>query len=236
MLLDCTDCKVCQQTLKSGFSGGQGMTEHNYGDDYTESYLDQLSKSFERSRELGFGDSPRVDTNDRMSDSTLAELQGLIYEEVYPLLKGQFHFYWGNSCQLLSAHAFAVLVAWGYKAEIIIGEVDVNGTLEFDTAIESLVVEMRETEQSSQGQEVHVWVSLGADIIVDCGLPDRMIKNYKVPERYMPPIMIDRASNLSRKFRARHMPMLIGDSFLAKTNELDTHELVLHYRKRFGTE
>ncbi|WP_455886906.1 hypothetical protein [Pseudomonas rustica] len=211
------------------------MTEHNYDDDYTESFLDQLSKSFERSKTLGFGDSPRVETNDRMSDAALVELQGLIYEEVYPLLKGQFHFYWGNGCQLLSAHAFAILVAKGYKAEIIIGEVDINGTLEFDTAIDSLVSQMRAVEQSSRGQELHVWVSLGADIIVDCGLPDRMIKNYKFPERHMPPIMIDRASNLSRKFRARHMPMAIGDSFLSKTNKIDTAELVRHYRKRFGT-
>lgn len=211
------------------------MTEHNYEDDYTESYLHQLSKSFERSRELGFGDCPRVNTTNRMSDAALVELKGLICEEVYPLLKGQFHFYWGNSCQLLSAHAFAILVAKGYEAEIIIGEVDVGGTLEFDTAIDSLVGEMRAVEQSSGGQEIHVWVSLGGDIVVDCGLPDRMIKNYKFPERYMPPIMIDRASNLSRKFRARHMPMVIGDSYLAKTNEIDTAELVRHYRKRFGT-
>jgi hypothetical protein len=212
------------------------MTEHNYDEDYTGSYLDQLSKSFERSRVLGFGDSPRVDTNSRMSDSALAELQGLIYEELYPLLKGKFHFYWGNSCQLLSAHAFAILVAKGYKAEIIIGEIDINGTLEFDTAIDSLVAEMNAIEQSSGGQEVHVWVSLGADIIVDCGLPDRMIKNYKIPERYMPPIMIGRASNLSSTFRARHMPMVIGDSYLAKTNEIDTAELIRHYRRRFGAE
>ena len=35
-------------------------------------------------------------------------------------------------------------------------------------------------------------------------------KNYKFPERYMPPIMIDRTSNLSSKFWARHMPMVIG--------------------------
>ena len=211
------------------------MTGHNYDDDYTESYLDQLSDSFERSRALGFGDSPRVRTNERMPDAALAELQSLIYEEVFPLLKEQFHFYWGNSCQLLSAHAFAILVAKGYKAEIIIGEVDVNGTLEFYTSIDSLVAEMKAIEQSCSGQEIHVWVSLGADIIVDCGLPDRMIKNYKFPERYMPPIMIDRSSNLSSKFRARHLPMVIGDSFLAKTNEIDTAELVRHYCKRFGT-
>ena len=211
------------------------MTEHNYDDDYTESYLDQLSNSFVRSRALGFGDNPRVRTNERMPDAALAELQSLIHEEVFPLLKGQFHFYWGDSCQLLSAHAFAILVGKGYKAEIIIGEVDVNGTLEFDTSIDSLVAEMEAIEQSYSGQEIHVWVSLGADIIVDCGLPDRMIKNYKFPERYMPPIMIDSASNLSRKYRARHIPMVIGDSFLAKTNEIDTAELVRHYRKRLGT-
>lgn len=52
----------------------------------------------------------------------------------------------------------------------------------------------------------------------------------------MPPITIDRASNLSRKFRGRHMPMVIGDSYLAKTNKIDTAELVPHYRTRFGTE
>lgn len=211
------------------------MKEHNYDDDYTESYLDQLSESFERSRLLCFGTNPRVSADECMADSALVELQEVIYDEVYPLLKNQFNFYWGNSCQLLSAHAFAVLVAKGYKAEIIIGEVDVNGTLEFDTTIESLVGEMRAVEKSRRGQEIHVWVSLGADIIVDCGLPDRMLKNYKFPEHLMPPIMIERTSNLSRKFRARHMPIVIGDSFLAKTNELDTAELVRHYRKRFGT-
>lgn len=208
------------------------MGEIDYrSEDYTDTYLDLLSDAFERSKILGFGSNPSVTTKETIDEQSLVNLQKYAYDELFPSLYSLIPFYWGNSCQLLSVHAFAILRAKGFDAELIIGEVDIGGTLEFDTNVDILRHEMESVKAQSGGQELHVWVSLGADVIVDCGLPDRMIKNYRFPEKYMPPIMVDTACNLSRKFKARHQPMILGADFLAKTNDLNTVELVRHYRK-----
>ena len=208
------------------------MTGSKYEvENYTTEYLKLLSSALTRSALIGFGDNPRISTSKSVSQEQLSELQSFAYNELYPELKNILPIYWGNSCQLLSAHACAVLNSKGYNAELIIGEVEINGTLEFDTNIDTLRRELDSQEDRCDDQELHVWVSLGSDIIVDCGLPDRMIKNYKVQEKYMPPIMIDTASNLSRQFRARHQPMLLGAEFLAKTNSLNMGELINHYKK-----
>jgi len=207
------------------------MSESN---NYSDTYLDLLICAFERSRLLGFGSDPGVTAAANIDQDVLNSLQKYIYDEMCPLLFSFFPAYWGNSCQILSAHTYAILRAKGFDAELIIGDVNVNGTQEFDTSVDDLHSEMNSVEMQSRGQELHVWVSLGADIILDCGLPDRMIRRYNFPERYMPPIMIDTASNLTKKFRTRHQPLVIGTHFLKKTNGLDTNDLVKHYRTQFG--
>ncbi len=175
-----------------------------------------------------------VGLKETVDDDFLASLQGFMFENLYPHLYGILPTYWGNSCQFLSAHIFSCLRSMGINCDIVVGEVEVNGTLECDATLENLQQEYLSEKPLSGDQLIHAWVSLGGDSIIDAGLPDRIIKNYQFPERFMPPIMVGRASDLSKKFRARHQPLLVGAEYIGKTNQINYLSMHEAYAKFFS--
>jgi len=206
------------------------MTEDKHlGESYSEKYLELMSIAINESLALGFTNKPRVGAHENISNESLDSVQNLAFERLHPHLYNVIPGYWGNSCQTLSTYVFAYLTSIGIKCDIVIGEVEINGTLEFDTTLSNLRHEYQSPVELHGGQHLHAWVSLGGDTIVDAGLPDRMIKNYNVPEKNMPPIIVGRASEISRKFRARHQPLVIGTDFLAKTNSYNPLDILEKY-------
>jgi hypothetical protein len=206
------------------------MPEDKYSTEiYSEKYLALMDIAISESLALGFMNAPRVGAAEYISNEVLESTQKLAFDRLYPDLYKILPRYWGNSCQTLSTHVFAYLTSIGIRCDIVIGEVEVNGTLEFDTTLSNLKHEYQSPVEIHGGQYLHAWVSLGGDTIIDAGLPDRMIKNYKFPEKYMPPIMVGRASEISRKFRAQHQPLLIGTDFLAKTNSYNPLDILKKY-------
>lgn len=206
------------------------MHDQKYAlENYSETYLKLMSSALENSLILGFKNKPRIALLENPTNESLEILTEHIFEKIYPHLFEIYPMYWGNSCQLLSSHIFAILTSHGISADIVYGEVEINGTLEFDTTLEGLKNELSSQSPLTGGQCLHAWVSLGGDTIIDAGLPDRMIKNYKFPREYMPPIIVGRATALSRTFRARYQPLLVGTEFLAKTNPPDPLEVLKIY-------
>lgn len=206
------------------------MSEDKYStENYSEKYLALMDIAINESLALGFMNAPKVEVKENISNEILGSTQELAFDRLYPHLYKIVPGYWGNSCQTLSTHVFAYLTSIGVRCDIVIGEVEVNGTLEFDTTLGNLKHEYQSPVELHGEQSLHAWVSLGGDTIIDAGLPDRMIKNYKFPEKYMPLIMIGRASEISRKFRARHQPLLIGTDFIAKTNSYNPLDILNKY-------
>lgn len=189
-----------------------------------------MNSALEKSLDFDFTNKPRISSFESVNNETLDTLQTHVLNEIYPYLFRIHPTYWGNSCQFLSSHIFAILSSQGIVADIVYGEVEVNGTLEFDTSLDELKSDFHAPDLT-RGQNLHAWVSIGGDTIIDAGLPDRMIKNYKFPEKHMPPILIGRASDLSRTYRTRHQPILVGTDFLAKTNPPDPLKLMDIYSK-----
>lgn len=187
---------------------------------YSEQYIELLQIAQENSIALGLP-TPEAWINEKVEDSLIETLQSFMLEAFYPHMYSILPIYWGNSCQFLSAHIYSHLKSVGINCEIIVGEVEINGTPECDATLENLRQEYLSKQPQQGGQLIHAWVSIGGDTIIDAGLPDRIIKNYRFPERFMPPIMVGRASELSAKFRARHQPLLIGAEYIGKTNQLD---------------
>lgn len=206
------------------------MSDDKYSTEiYSEQYLELMEVAINESLALGFTNAPRVGVKENISNDILDSTQELAFDRLYPHLYNIVPGYWGNSCQTLSTHVFAYLTSIGIRCDIVIGEVEINGTLEFDATLGNLKHEYQSPVELHGGQYLHAWVSLGGDTIIDAGLPDRIIKNYKFPEKYMPPIMVGRASEISRKFRARHQPLLIGTDFIAKTNSCNPLDILKEY-------
>lgn len=203
----------------------------NYEDDYSESYREQLSTAIMESKKLGFTRDPLISEQTSVSDDTLDIARDVI-NGISGFLDYVLPGYWGNSCQSLSTNIFAHLNHQGIEANIILGNVIINGTDEFEATLESLRAEVHTVEPLAGHQAVHAWVSLGDDTIIDAALPPRLVKLYNAPPDFNDMILIGRASEMSARFKLRYQPILVGTEFFAKTNPPDPMDLLNDLKQR----
>lgn len=192
---------------------------------YSDIYRHKTIAAVNEAKKLSFPNIPTINPFFAIDDSQLEFLTRYAYETIYPTLYRKLPCYWGDKCQTLAGMLFAQLIEIGIDADIVVGEVNINGTQEYDTVLDDLIQDYLGPQCDSK-QALHVWVTVGDDIIIDPGIPDRMIKHYRFPKNLMPPIMIGRAAVLEEKFKVRHDPMLVGTDFIAKTNSIDPRSLI----------
>ena len=204
-------------------------TTVNYHDDYSNSYREQLANAILESKKLGFIRTSLISEQTHIPDKTL-RITNKLTQELLVLLDNKLPSYWGNSCQTLSSHFFAYLNSQGIAAEIILGNVIINGIDEFETTLESLQREVHASESLPESlpeyQAVHAWVSLGDDTIIDAALPPRLVKHYNAPPQFNDMTLIGRASEMSVRYKLRYEPILVGSEFFAKTNPPDPMDLL----------
>ncbi|MFZ3289080.1 MAG: hypothetical protein WA191_19845 [Telluria sp.] len=207
----------------------QKISDNN--DNYSNEYRARFSQALMNSSTLGFTRDLLISEKNTIADDVLRKVSGLL---------GQFsaHLsvicpgYWGNSCQTLSTNIFAYLNAQGIPADIVIGNVIINGTDEFDTTLELIRDEVLGSKPLDGPQSVHAWISLGDDTIVDAALPPRLVKYYGAPAHFDDMIFIGRASEFSVKYRLHYQPVVVGTEFFAKTNPPDPMELLNDWRRQ----
>lgn len=199
--------------------------------DYSNLYREQLSKAIIESSNLGFRRPPIITPDKPVSEDILSTTSKLLSD-----LSGTFDMilpgYWGESCQTLSTQIFAHLNAWGIPANIVVGNVTVNGTDEFETTLEYLQQEVLATEPLKGVQKLHAWICLGDDTLVDAALPPRLVRNYGAPRQFEDTIFIDRAGKMMERFKIQYVPLLVGTEFFAKTNPPDPMTLLMKLKER----
>lgn len=192
---------------------------------YSDTYRELLTIAIDESRKLGFKRPPIISADAQVPDDVLRETSRLLSE-----ISGIFDLilpgYWGNSCQTLSTNIFARLNHHGIPANIALGNVLVNGTDEFDATLAGLQQEVRSAAPLSGDQNVHAWICLGDDTVIDAALPPRLVKLYKAPQQLNDMIFIGRAEEMDARFGVRYVPLLVGTEFFAKTNPPDPMDLL----------
>lgn len=187
---------------------------------FSDIYRQQLAAAISESERLGFTRPPLISPDERISNDLLRDVSQLIND-----LSGYFDHilpgYWGNSCQTLSTNIFAHLNARGVPANIVLGNVMVNGTDEFEATLQELQAEVRATQPLQGAQNVHAWVSLGDDTIIDAALPPRLVRHYRAPPEFEDMIFIGRGEEMLLRYRCQYVPLLVGTEFFAKTNPPD---------------
>lgn len=195
------------------------------GENYSDIYRRLLAKAFTESKNLGFIRDPLISQTEAVPADRLAAAS-VLADNLSGYLNTILPGYWGSSCQTLSTNFFAHFNSQGIQAEIVLGNVIINGTDEFETSLDSLRREVFSTQPLTGQQVVHAWVSLGDDSIVDAALPPRLARHYKAPQHFEDMIFIGRASYLSSNFKVRYEPILVGSEFFAKTNPPDPMDLL----------
>ena len=95
--------------------------------DFSNLYREQVAAAIFESRKLGFSRPPIISPDTPVADDVLRATSQLIsylsgfFDRVLPI-------YWGNSCQTLSTNIFAHMNARGIPANIVLGNVMINGT------------------------------------------------------------------------------------------------------------
>ncbi|WP_199103893.1 hypothetical protein [Aquitalea sp. ASV11] len=186
------------------------------------SYTDMLVEAFTTSKEVfAFPSPPAIDPTWKISDQDIAKLDYFINHDWALKMGAQMDPYWGDQCQFLAGHIVSYLnMIHNIPAEIIIGEVSINGTLEYDANFEELKQEYFSETRMRGNQNLHAWVSIGGDVIIDAAIGHRLAKNYNVPLKKLPRVMVRRASGFIKSglnFSAKHLPMIYGSDFLEKT-------------------
>lgn len=187
---------------------------------YSDLYRQQLATAILESERLGFTRPPLISPDVQISNELLRNASQLVNH-----LSGLFDYmlpgYWGNSCQTLSTNIFAHLHVRGITANIVLGNVLVDGTDEFEATLEELQTEVRATQPVGGAQNVHAWVSLGDDTIIDAALPPRLVRHYNAPPQFEDMIFIGRSAEMVARFKCQYVPLLVGTEFFAKTNPPD---------------
>ncbi|WP_336936284.1 hypothetical protein [Acinetobacter beijerinckii] len=126
--------------------------------------------------------------------------------------------YWGDMCLDLNAHAFMYLHALGYNVDMVFGNVNVNNSPEdeFNVTKESLKDEYL-NKITHGSQDLHAWVNVGGDIILDFALMPRLIKNYDYPREFGDVICFT-TDILEKNYKLIYKPILVGSDFFATTN------------------
>jgi len=200
-------------------------------DEISQRYRQQLMQGITEAQNLGFDTLPVIKPFERIKNTQLEELNTLCNTEFLHKVKKAPSGYWGTSCIPLSRFIHEFLTEKGFKTDIVIGEVEINTTLEYDTTLEYIRKEY--TTQNKKGEQtIHAWVSLGDDTVIDAALPDRMIKFYKCPPEILPEIIVSRASLLYKDLKVKHIPMVVGEDFIAKTTPTSPFTMMSNWIQR----
>lgn len=193
------------------------------------SWSDQYRKHTEEA--IALADKLRVPNRSRISpsrhvsDAEIETARGVIYDELFDQLELWNPGYWGTRCQTLATMIFAHLATRGFQVDIVVGDVDIQGNSEYDATLEDIIRDY-ESPDISKPQNIHVWVSLGDDVIIDAGLSARLVKYYGMPPEQDPGVVVQRADWLSKGWHSKHIPMFVGTDYIAKTNPINPLSII----------
>jgi hypothetical protein len=186
---------------------------------YSPVYRELALRAIHESQVLSFEPAPADEFVEVVSDTCLLELRKFVQQVLQPSAAAVFTGYRGNICQSMGLYMLDQLHAAGFRADLIVGEVNINGTDEYDTTIEGLRLDWKNGHDGQGSQALHVWASIGDDVIIDGGIGARLSRYYGAQPEFAEEIIVGRATYLADSMRCRYIPMMVGRAFLSRTNE-----------------
>lgn len=198
-------------------------------------YLNLLHQSLDFSNEIGVQNINTKFMELKYQDKhNFQKIVSIVQGELFDYIESFFKFspYLGNMCLDLSAITFMYLKAKGIDAEVIYGNVNINGSPEdeWNTTSDYLKDEFVSKIKNGE-QDVHAWVGVGGDIIIDYALPERLWKNYLYPKEINFPVGY--AHFFEDSLKVQYKPMLIGSDFFKQTNRYNPLDDIFGFKDFF---
>lgn len=198
---------------------------------WSDKYKKHTEEAIALAQELGATNRARISPYRNVSNGEIIAARDAVSGGFYQLLRRRIPEWWGVCCQDLATMIFVHLANEGFEVDIVVGGVDIQGNNEYDATVEGLISEYMNPDFCRQ-QNIHAWVSLGGDVVIDAGLSARLVKYYRMPEDIDPGIVVERADWISNGWHSRHIPMFVGTDFIAKTNSHDPLSILNKFKLR----
>lgn len=126
-----------------------------------------------------------------------------------------------DQCVILSSRIFAHLVAQGIDADIVIGSVNIQGEQVYGCSVDSLKADAFNPGGAHEGVELHAWVSVGGDTIIDGTIASYLVRKFGWPYNFDRQLLVMRAGEFSEDADIEYLPMIVGSEYIAITNPPD---------------
>tara|TARA_R110001583_G_scaffold33438_4_gene112937 strand:- start:30048 stop:30638 length:591 start_codon:yes stop_codon:yes gene_type:complete len=185
--------------------------------DESELYRNQLVKARDCANTNNIRYNSNLNLIETVSDINLQVVKKLIQDFLTEDMSKNLVGYWGVNCMDISANIYIFLHKLGIPCEIVFGDIEMGEVRKYRVEVEPLIEEHK-NEKNKGAQTVHVWITLGDDIIIDGSLYDMTVVEMNCPKLWNSRIIVTRASGIYLMKQIRYIPMFLGAGFLSTTN------------------
>lgn len=187
--------------------------------DYGVQFIEALSFG----RTIGLTRTPLVDEQP-IQPSLLEKSNELIclHADLWRKALPEYH---GNQCMEISSRLYALLNSNGIAADIVVGSVSVHGQALYTITPELIKKETVQPGDENSGLNLHAWISLGGDSIIDYSLPSMLVETMGAPLHFWKAGFVESAADLCNQ-GIEYRPMAVSAQILGVVNSYDPQDLL----------
>lgn len=144
----------------------------------------------------------------------------------YQLWRTSMPEYLGNQCMEVTHRLYGLLNCHGIAADIAIGSVSCEQVSLFHCDVKSLRNLAAQPIDEAAPIDVHAWITLGGDSVIDYALPSRLARNHGAPSSFMNNGFCGDATGMAEQMGVFYEPMVVGSQYLALVNSADPYDML----------
>lgn len=191
----------------------------------TYSYFDLLAVALTRWPSVGMTRAPVVSA-EQPSMKLVQQAYAFVHDQ-YHLWRTSIPEYLGNQCMEVTTRLYGLLNSRDVKADIVIGSVSTEQYRFFNCDVPYLRDLAKQLVDETVPIDLHAWITLGGDSVIDFTLPSKLARNHGAPQNLMNEGFCADATGMAKHMGLYYEPMIVGSQYLALVNSADPHELLL---------
>ena len=126
----------------------------------------------------------------------------------------------------VTTRLYVLLNSRGITADIVIGSVSTDQTQFYRCDVQYLRDIATQTVDETAPIDLHAWITLGGDSVIDYALPSKLARSHGAPSNFMDAGFCADATGFAKCMGVFYEPMLVGSQYLAVVNSADPHDVL----------
>lgn len=196
----------------------------------TYSYFNSFSVALTLWPSMGMTRAPIVSA-EQPSPTLVQKAYDLVHDK-YHLWRKSMPEYLGNQCMEVTTRLYGLLNSQDFKADIVIGSVRTEQTQFFNCDVPYLRDIATQPIDETTPIDLHAWITLGGDTVIDFALPSKLARNHGAPPDLFNQGFCADATGMAKHMKLFYEPMLVGSQYLALVNSADPHALLMQLLRK----